>query len=271
MSDGELLEAMINAALDAGRAVQEIYRRDSWRALEVRTKADSSPVTLADRTAEGIVLEHLARCAAGTPVIAEEEVAAGRVPAVGEEFFLVDPLDGTKEFIARRGEFTVNIALVRRGAPVLGVVYAPPLGRLYAGNVTSPGAFRSTLDLEEPRVAARESIHVRAVPAGGITAVASRSHSSAETEAYLARYRVAERISIGSSLKFCLIAEGHADLYPRLGTTMEWDTAAGHAVLLGAGGSVTCATGGALGYGKPQFRNPWFIASGALAPQPIEG
>ena len=270
MSDAELLEAMIEAAIEAGRAVQEIYETNSWRGLEVRTKADSSPVTLADRTSEAIVLEHLARCARAIPVIAEEEVAAGRVPEFGAEFFLVDPLDGTKEFIARRGEFTVNIALVRGGAPVLGVVLCPPVGKLYAGNCAARAAFRSELDGERASVPPRVSIRVRPVPSAGVTAVASRSHASRETDEYLGRYRVAERISIGSSLKFCLIAEGRADLYPRLGQTMEWDTAAGHAVLLAAGGLVTTAQGEALGYGKPQFRNPWFIASGALAPQPIE-
>jgi 3'(2'), 5'-bisphosphate nucleotidase len=269
MSDDELLEAMIGAAVAAGGVVLEIYQRGSARELDVRTKADSSPVTLADRTAEAIVLERLADCAGGTPVVAEEEVAAGRVPVVREEFFLVDPLDGTKEFIARRGEFTVNIALTRHGVPVLGVVYAPTLGRMYAANAITGRAFREDFRLGSREPGARTPIHVRTAPAAGITAVASRSHSSAETETYLARYRVSERISIGSSLKFCLIAEGRADLYPRLGPTMEWDTAAGHAVLLGAGGSVIAAKGGALAYGKPQFRNSWFVASGGLEPRPI--
>ncbi len=269
-ADADLLEAMIAAAIEAGRAVQEIYRRGPLGGADVQRKADASPVTLADRTSEGIILEHLARCAQGTPVVAEEEVAAGRVPVVGGEFFLVDPLDGTKEFIARRGEFTVNIALVRDGIPALGVVYTPALERMYAANAAAGAAFRSERDAQGPATPPRVPIHVRPVPAEGITAVASRSHSSAQTDAYLARYRVHERISIGSSLKFCLVAEGRADLYPRLGPTMEWDTAAGHAVLLGAGGSVLTPDGAALRYGKPQFRNSWFLASGTLTPRPIQ-
>jgi 3'(2'), 5'-bisphosphate nucleotidase len=279
MPDSELLTAMIGAAIDAGRVVQDFYCNASGAGLAVRTKADSSPVTLADSAAEAIILERLARCAADTPVVAEEEVSAGRVPEAAREFFLVDPLDGTKEFIAGRDEFTVNIALVRGGVPVLGVVYAPALGRLYAGNAGAAVAFRIQVEahkVESPRGQAqvaqsREAIHVRPVPVHGISAVASRSHSSAQTEAYLASYSVSERISIGSSLKFCLIAEGRADLYPRLAPTMEWDTAAGHAVVLAAGGSVIAADGEPLRYGKTQFRNPWFIASGPLSPRPVGG
>lgn len=264
MSDSQLLEAMIGAAIEAGRAAQTHYQSG----IEVRRKADASPVTDADHAAEAVILERLARCAPATPVVAEEQVAAGRVPAASDEFFLVDPLDGTKEFIAGSGEFTVNIALVRRGAPVLGVVYGPALGRLFAAEVAS-GAFRSEQDPHAAANGRREPIRVRPVPKEGITAVASRSHSTPETDTYLARYRVAERVSVGSSLKFCLVAEGRADLYPRLGPTMEWDTAAGHAVLLGAGGTVIAPDGEPLRYGKPQYRNPWFVASGALAPQPI--
>jgi 3'(2'), 5'-bisphosphate nucleotidase len=278
MQDSELLSDMIDAAIDAGRTIQDVYRNTSGGGLAVRSKADSSPVTLADSASEAIILERLARCAPGTPVVAEEEVAAGKAPRAAREFFLVDPLDGTKEFIAGRDEFTVNIALVREGVPVLGVVYAPALGRLYAANASSRAAFRRHLEVEEPRSSGRhergaasgEPIHVRPVPAQGITAVASRSHSSPETEAYLAGYSVSERISIGSSLKFCLVAEGRADLYPRLGPTMEWDTAAGHAVVLAAGGSVIAPDGQPLRYGKPQYRNPSFIASGPLAPRPLE-
>ncbi|HTX25229.1 MAG TPA: 3'(2'),5'-bisphosphate nucleotidase CysQ [Steroidobacteraceae bacterium] len=267
MSDQELLESMIDAAVDAGRAVQRIYQRG----FTISTKADASPVTDADHESEAIILGWLARCSGATPVVAEEQVAAGGVPACGEEFFLVDPLDGTKEFIARRGEFTVNVALVRRGLPALGVVHAPASGQLFAGNVEARSAFRMLSSADGHGPASRESIHVRAVPRAGITAVASRSHPSRETEAYLARYAVAERISIGSSLKFCLVAEGKADLYPRLGTTMEWDTAAGHAVVLAAGGSVVAPDGQPLRYGKPHYRNSWFVASGTLVPQRIEG
>ncbi len=264
MSDSQLLEAMIGAAIEAGRAARAHFQTE----LQVRRKEDASPVTEADHAAEAVILEQLARCAPTTPVVAEEEVAAGRTPKTGAEFFLVDPLDGTKEFIAGRGEFTVNIALVRQGIPVLGVVYAPAQGRLFAAESAS-GAFRSEHDPRAERAGPREPIHVRPAPKEGITAVASRSHRTPETDAYLARYAVADRVSVGSSLKFCLVAEGRADLYPRLGPTMEWDTAAGHAVLLGAGGRVIAPDGEPLRYGKPQYRNPWFVASGSLAPQPI--
>ncbi len=275
-SDHQLLEAMIDASIDAGHAVQEIYRNASPSSLAVRSKADASPVTRADHVSEAIILERLARCAAGTPVVAEEEVAAGRVPTTGDEFFLVDPLDGTKEFIARRGEFTINIALIRNRMPALGVVYAPASGRLYAADAPARLAFRiapeESAEPQEPgrETHARQPIHIRSAPTQGITVVSSRSHPSPQTEAYLAAYAIAERISIGSSLKFCLVAEGLADLYPRLGPTMEWDTAAGHAVVLGAGGSVVTSGGQPLRYGKTQYRNPWFVASGTLTPRRIE-
>jgi 3'(2'), 5'-bisphosphate nucleotidase len=267
MSESPLLEAMIGAALEAGRAVREIYRSG----FAVYRKDDATPVTDADHASEAIILAHLARAAPAAAVVAEEAVAAGRIPVTGTEFFLVDPLDGTREFVARRGEFTVNIALVRAGAPVLGVVYAPecgPNGVLYAGDVAAGEAFRSEPQADG-RLARREPIRVRAVPRSGLTAVASRSHRSPETDTYLDRYVVSERVSIGSSLKFCLVAEGKADLYPRLGTTMEWDTAAGHAVLAAAGGKVLAPDGTPLAYGKAGFRNTWFVASGSLAPLPI--
>ncbi len=267
MSSNPLLDVLIGAALEAGRAVRAIYRRG----FVVGKKEDATPVTDADHASEAIIVAQLGRAAGSTPVVAEEAVAAGRVPALTAEFFLVDPLDGTREFVARRGEFTVNIALVRAGAPVLGVVYAPesgPHGLLYAGDVASGLAIRAEPD-ENGRLSIREPIRVRPAPSAGLTVVASRSHGTRETDAYLGRYAVRERVSIGSSLKFCLIAEGKADLYPRLGTTMEWDTAAGHAVLLAAGGSVVAPDGRPLRYGKPGFRNPWFIASGSLAPLPI--
>ncbi len=269
MSESEtpFLEALIGAALEAGRAVHEIYRKG----FSVKRKEDATPVTDADHASEAIILAHLARIAPATPVVAEEAVAAGQIPAVGAEFFLVYPLDGTREFVARRGEFTINIALVRAGAPALGVVFAPesgPHGLLYAGDTATGVAIRG-----EPRadggLEVREPIRVRPVPRVGLTAVASRSHGTSETDAYLGRYSVRERVSVGSSLKFCLIAEGKADLYPRLGTTMEWDTAAGHAVLAAAGGSVVGPDGRPLMYGKPGFRNTWFIASGSLVPLPI--
>ena len=267
MPESSLLEGLIEAALEAGRAVREIYRRG----FAVHRKDDATPVTDADHASEAIILAYLARTTPTTPVVAEEAVAAGRTPRIGAEFYLVDPLDGTREFVARRGEFTVNIALVRAGAPVLGVVYAPECGAnglLYAGDVAAGFAFRSEIQADG-RLGTREPIRVRPVPRSGLTAVASRSHGSRETDSYLDRYVVGERVSIGSSLKFCLVAEGKADLYPRLGTTMEWDTAAGHAVLVAAGGSVIAPDGKPLAYGKADFRNTWFIASGSLVPLPI--
>jgi 3'(2'), 5'-bisphosphate nucleotidase len=193
------------------------------------------------------------------------------VPAIGTEFFLVDPLDGTKEFIQKRGDFTVNIALIRDRSPAVGVVYAPARSSLFAGNVTTKSAFRSDENTDSPVAAPRRPIKVRPVPNDGVTAVSSRSHSTPETDAYLALCNVSDRVSVGSSLKFCLVAAGEADLYPRLGPTMEWDTAAGHAVLLAAGGSVWAPGGVPLLYGKPTFRNSFFIASGTLIPPPLTG
>jgi 3'(2'), 5'-bisphosphate nucleotidase len=260
-----LLEAMIGAAVEAGRAAHEIYRSG----FEVQHKADHSPVTAADHAAEAIILERLGVAAPSIPIVAEEEVAAGRLPAFGDEFFLVDPLDGTKEFIQKRGDFTVNIALIRGGAPVLGVVYAPANSSLYIGNVVARSALRSHQRTDSSEPAPREPIGVRPVPARGATVVISRSHATPETEEYLEQYAIAERVSVGSSLKFCLVAAGQADLYPRLGPTMEWDTAAGHAVLVAAGGSVLAPGGAPLKYGKPGLRNSFFIASGSLNSIPL--
>ncbi|MBW4050167.1 MAG: 3'(2'),5'-bisphosphate nucleotidase CysQ [Proteobacteria bacterium] len=265
VSDEQLIEALLAAAVAAGRATLEIYRAG----FTVTQKADQSPVTAADHASEKIILEHLAQLAPKVPVVAEEAAAAGSMPQVGEEFFLVDPLDGTKEFIHRRGEFTVNIALVRHRMPALGVVYAPTSGALYAGDVAAKRAFRCSHPADAATPGPREPLRVRAAPTAGITAVVSRSHSTPETESYLRHYAVSERISVGSSLKFCLVAAGEADLYPRLGPTMEWDTAAGHAVLAAAGGTVLAPDGAPLAYGKPGFRNSFFIASGTLTPVPL--
>ena len=258
MPEQDLLELMIRAAVQGGRAAFQVYQGH----FEVQLKADDSPVTAADHAAERIILEYLGRHAPDLPIIAEEQVALGRVPQHGKNFLLVDPLDGTREFIKRNGEFTVNIALVRDGSPVLGVVYAPAISALFAGNALAGEAWRSS---QEPAAAEanREPIKVRAVPAEGITVVASRSHRSPETDAYLAGYRVAHMVSVGSSLKFCKVAAGEADLYPRLGTTMEWDTAAGQAVLTAAGGRVLTGEPATLEYGKPEYRNPWFVATGS--------
>ncbi|MGH8139712.1 MAG: 3'(2'),5'-bisphosphate nucleotidase CysQ [Steroidobacteraceae bacterium] len=264
-ADAELFEAMIAAALEAGKVAHDIYRGD----FDVQRKADASPVTIADHAAEAIILQRLAKAAPLIPVIAEEEVAAGRVPEVGVEFFLVDPLDGTKEFIQRRGDFTVNIALIRDHSPVLGVVYAPARSSLFAGDTGAESAFRSDQGTEAREVAPRRPIRVRAVPPNGLTVVSSRSHSTPETDTYLAPYKVSDRVTVGSSLKFCLVACAEADLYPRLGPTMEWDTAAGHAVLVAAGGGVWAPGGVPLRYGKAGFRNSFFVASGELTPRQL--
>ena len=246
-----LLDQVIRIARRAGDVVMTVYAGD----IAVRGKDDASPVTEADEKAEAVILDGLRAIAPEIPVVAEEEVAAGRCPEVGSRFWLVDPLDGTKEFISRNGEFTVNIALVEDGAPVLGVVLAPAIGRLFAGE-RGQGAF-----VEEGGV--RRSVSVRPVPADGLTVVASRSHGDAAAlDAFLGGRRVAELRNAGSSLKLCLVATGEADLYPRLGRTMEWDIAAGHAVLLAAGGQVNDLQGRPLRYGKPGFDNPHFVASG---------
>ena len=255
------LTALVTIAHDAGRIIMRHYEAGT----EARRKSDLSPVTDADEEAERLILAQLKDVAPDVPVVAEEEMAAGRLPQVGDHFFLVDPLDGTKEFINRNGEFTVNIAEVRNGIAVRGVVYAPAKNRLFLGE-TPGGAFEiETRPETAPELAAARSIHVRPAPKDGLTAVASRSHRDKKTEEYLAHYPVKDFITAGSSLKFCLVAAGEADIYPRHGTTMEWDTAAGHAVLSAAGGTVTNLDGSPFLYGRVAegFTNPHFVARGA--------
>lgn len=248
---GSLLDQLTPLIRDAGQVIMDIYATD----FDVTQKGDDSPVTQADQRAEDVILAGLAKIVPGVPVVAEEAVAAGKIPEVGEYFFLVDPLDGTKEFISRNGEFTVNIALIRAGRPVLGLVYAPAIGRLFTG-AEGVGAW-----LED--AAGRRPIRCRAVPAEGLTVVASRSHGDETAlDAFLAGRKVASRTNAGSSLKLCLVAAGEADVYPRLGRTMEWDIAAGDAVLRAAGGKVSTLAGADLGYGKPGWDNPHFAASG---------
>jgi 3'(2'), 5'-bisphosphate nucleotidase len=250
----DLLEPLIALARQAGDVIMAVYAGE----FGVRDKDDTSPVTAADEQAEAVILAGLAALAPEIPVVAEEEVAAGRTPEVGARFWLVDPLDGTKEFIRRNGEFTVNIALIEDGQPVLGVVLAPALGRLYAG-AAGKGAF-----VEDER--GRRPIRCRIPPADGLTVVASRSHGDAAAlEAFLAGRKVANLGSAGSSLKLCLVAAGEADLYPRLGRTMEWDIAAGQAVLAAAGGHLATIDGRPMEYGKPDFANPHFVAAGLEA------
>ncbi len=248
-----VLEAVIRIAREAGALVMQVYATD----FAVRGKEDASPVTQADERAEALIVPALAALLPGVPIVAEEAVAKGEIPAVGNRFWLVDPLDGTKEFISRNGEFTVNIALVEDGVPTLGVVFAPAIGRLFAG---AAGLGARVEDSE-----GRRPITCRAVPAEGLTVVASRSHGDAAAlDAFLAGRKVASLASAGSSLKLCLVAAGEADLYPRLGRTMEWDIAAGHAVVLAAGGQVCRLDGTPLAYGKPGFDNPHFYATGSV-------
>jgi 3'(2'), 5'-bisphosphate nucleotidase len=253
-----MLQSLIHSAQRAGAAIMAVYATD----FAVRDKADASPVTLADEAAEKILLADLAQIAPGIPVVAEEAVAAGHVPVVAERFFLVDPLDGTREFVSHRDEFTVNIALIEAGEPVLGVVFAPARRELYWGDVRAGKAGTIDADPDGTMPSLGMSIAARAVPARGLVAVASRSHRTPETDAFLTNYSIAEFRSIGSSLKFCLVAAGQADIYPRIGTTMEWDTAAGHAVLVAAGGRVTGLNGEPFRYGKPGFKNGNFVAWG---------
>lgn len=255
-----MLNSLSVLALKAGAKALEIYRTD----FAADKKGDASPVTEADRKGEEIILAGLKALAPHIPVLAEESASDGYIPELGTEFFLVDPLDGTKEFIKKTGEFTVNIALVQKGRPVLGVVYAPALSKLYAGAI-GEGAWVADVS-ENDVLQDRRSISARQAPATNLTAVASRSHRSPETDAYLQTISVGNFAAAGSSLKFCLIAEGVADIYPRFGRTMEWDTGAGQAVLEAAGGRVlTHPEGRRLEYGKKErgFDNPYFIAWGA--------
>jgi 3'(2'), 5'-bisphosphate nucleotidase len=251
-------------ASEAGKAMMAIYSP----ALRVATKADGSPVTDADLAAERVIRARLSDIMPEVPILAEESASAEKPGRMPGRFLLVDPLDGTREFIAGSSEFTVNIALIENGVPVAGCVYAPALNQLY---LAGAGAFRVELRPGEsvPALDKLEVLATRAYPAEGLRAVASRSHLDAESEALLRRLPVASRQAAGSSLKFCLIAQGDSDIYPRLAPTMEWDTAAGQAVLTAAGGCVIGRDGSVLRYGKTEagFRNDGFVAWGR-APLP---
>jgi 3'(2'), 5'-bisphosphate nucleotidase len=249
-----LAGALIPAVRAAGAEVMAVYDSD----FDVAHKDDNSPVTEADGRAEAVLLDALAALTPEWPVVAEERVAAGEVPQVGDRpFWLVDPLDGTKEFIKRNGEFTVNVGLVHDRRPILGLVLAPAQDALYLGH--GPGTARRIVAGVDVPIACRRP------PSDGLVVLASRSHGDGGAmDAYLDRYPVASRTSAGSSLKFCRVAEGAADLYPRLAPTCEWDTAAAHAVLLAAGGVVETVDGQPLAYGKGgDFLNPHFVARGA--------
>jgi 3'(2'), 5'-bisphosphate nucleotidase len=253
-----LLPTLIDAALAAGAEIERIYAEG----CEAEEKEDGSPVTIADRHAEAIILERLAAAFPDIPVLAEEEAAAGRIPELGRRFFCVDPLDGTRGFVQRNGEFTVNIGLIEDGAPIAGVIYAPDSKLLYYG-ARGEGAFRARGDGRP------EPIRPRPRPATGLTAVGSRSHAAHGTAEKAVHLGIVEFVASSSSLKFCLVAEGTADVYPRHGTTAEWDTAAGQAILEAAGGRVMALDEagretGPLAYGKIDraFLNPPFIAWG---------
>jgi len=250
-----LVTAMRRLAIRAGEEIMQIYESDD---LGVRGKDDTSPVTIADEAADKLISTGLRAMFPDIPLVTEEQSATHDLGAA--TFLIVDPLDGTKEFIKRRGDFTVNIALVEDSTPVLGVVYAPAKSRLFltraeGGAVEETGAF----DLEE--VGTVQEIAVADPDNSALRVVASKSHRDQATDDYINGYAVGDVVSAGSSLKFCLVAAGEADLYPRLGPTMEWDTAAGHAVLAAAGGRVfDFDTMSPLRYGKPGFRNPFFLA-----------
>jgi 3'(2'), 5'-bisphosphate nucleotidase len=252
----KLTEVMRRLALEAGDAIMEIYQGGD---LGLETKADASPVTAADKAADRIISDGLRTAFPDVMLVTEEQ--ADSHDLTGDTFLIVDPLDGTKEFIHRRGDFTVNIALVERGMPTRGVVYAPAKGRMFltladGTSVEEAGPFEHT------RTGATRPIRVSESDNAALMVVASKSHRDQATDDYIGKYAVRDMTSAGSSLKFCLVATGEADLYPRLGRTMEWDTAAGHAVLVGAGGQVLCFDDHTpLRYGKTGFANPFFIAT----------
>jgi len=250
-----LLETARAASHRASAAILEVYNAESG--FDVRQKADQSPVTVADERAEAIILEMLAKVAPDIPAVAEENAERLGLPGHAPPcFWLIDPLDGTKEFLKRNGEFTVNIALVEGDRPVLGVVHVPALDLTYSAAGAGTATRQNGSGPSQP-------IEARPVPRRGAVVVHSRSHENNDAFArYLASLDAPEPRVSGSSVKFCLLAAGEADLYPRFGPTMEWDTAAGQAVLEAAGGSVVTLDGEAFRYAKPGFRNPGFLARG---------
>lgn len=250
-------------ALAAGKEIMRVYQTD----FSVSHKDDASVLTEADGLAEAIILAGLKSAEPDLQVIAEEAVAGGYVPEHGARFALVDPLDGTREFVARNGEFTVNIAIIENGRPVMGVVYAPALERLFVAE-TPAMAWEAAAAPDAPPPTDRRQLRIRKAPGAGLTAIASKSHRSPETDEWLSRYPVFETKGAGSALKFCLVAAGEADVYPRLGRTMEWDTAAGQAVVEAAGGRVLSISGEPLLYGKTDrgYDNPSFVVFGDVTP-----
>ncbi len=247
----QLIDELCRIARSAGETIMAYYESG----VAVRAKADRSPVTDADEAAERLIVDALRGLDPEVPIVAEEMFAESGAPAIaGGPFWLVDPLDGTKEFISRNGEFTVNIALIEDRRPVLGVVHAPVADVTYSA--ADGAAFVETAGAPARRIRARSAA------SDGVVALVSRSHRTPETDIFLADFTVKGERSAGSSLKFCIVAAGEADIYPRLGRTMEWDTAAGHAVVLAAGGSVRTLDGDELAYRKPGFENPSFVVRG---------
>ena len=260
-----LAEGLLGVVLSAARVEMSHF----GSGLAVETKADRSPVTIADRAAEEIIIRGLQRLAPGVPIIAEESGAPGNLPAPSDRFFLVDPLDGTKGFIKGRREFTINIALIEAAQPSFGLLYAPALADFYL-TLGPDQAVNAKLD---PHASARslaeaelKPIRSRLADPRALVALTSQSHLNRATEDFLKRYQVSRRTALASSLKFAWLAKGEADLYPRTGETSEWDTAAGHALLSAAGGSVTTLEGAPLLYGKAtaRFINANFVAWGRM-------
>jgi len=253
MDDDALISLAAGLALQAGAAILAVRERG----FDVQRKEDRSVVTEADHAAEAIIVAGLRDATPDIPVVAEEEVAAGRTTEVASQLWLVDPLDGTREFASGNDDFAVNIGLVRGGRPVLGVVGIPAAGELFGG-IIGRGAWKRVGSEEKP-------VHARLPPKEGLTVLASRYHgSSTRLDEFLRDKRVAKLINFGSSVKFCRLAEGIADLYPRFGRTMEWDTCAPQAVLEAAGGTVRMLDGAELRYGKPNWENPHFVCTGRL-------
>lgn len=255
MNNEKLIQVMRRLSIEAGRKIMEIYNSDDF---DVKLKSDDSPVTIADEAADAIISAGLRAAFPDVMLVTEEQADSHKIK--GDTFLIVDPLDGTKEFINRRGDFTVNIAYVEAGVPQRGVVYAPARDRMFftqadGQSVEETGAF----DLDT--VGTTTPINVSEADNDALMIVASKSHRDQATEDYINKYNVKDSKSAGSSLKFCLVATGEADIYPRVGRTMEWDTAAGHAVLLGAGGQVVRFDDHTpLTYGKDDYANPFFIA-----------
>lgn len=252
---GKLVEVMRRLSLEAGDAIMEIYAGDE---LDVESKADDSPVTAADKAADAIISDGLRAAFPDVMLVTEEQAASHGLK--GDTFLIVDPLDGTKEFIHKRGDFTVNIALVENGAPTRGVVYAPARERMFY-TLADGSAVEEAGPFDRMAAGKTTAMQIAESNNDALLVVASKSHRDQATDDYISKYSVKDMKSAGSSLKFCLVATGEADLYPRLGRTMEWDTAAGHAVLTGAGGKVVRFDDLTdLTYGKDGFANPFFIA-----------